>query len=223
MTIQRAIASTEWTGSAPITAVLLHGFGSDEGDLASIGRAVLDDLPWLSPRGMIDLPHGGAAWFPISTPGMPDPASVDDATGSLWDWIDETVGSAAVIVPIGFSQGGLMATQLLGSPGGGVWAPLLGPPRPSGGAATVVMGGFVQAAVQPADEQLSAQRPAVFWGRGEDDQVITAAAVARTSDWLPGHSTLTARTYPRLAHSISPAELADVRAFLGDTLAGAAR
>ena len=209
MTIQRAIASTEWTGSAPITAVLLHGFGSDEGDLASIGRAVLDDLPWLSPRGMIDLPHGGAAWFPISTPGMPDPASVDDATGSLWDWIDETVGSAAVIVPIGFSQGGLMATQLLRT-------------RPSRVAATVVMGGFVQAAVQPADEQLSAQRPAVFWGRGEDDQVITAA-VARTSDWLPGHSTLTARTYPRLAHSISPAELADVRAFLGDTLAGAAR
>ena len=210
MTIQRAIASTEWTGSAPITAVLLHGFGSDEGDLASIGRAVLDDLPWLSPRGMIDLPHGGAAWFPISTPGMPDPASVDDATGSLWDWIDETVGSAAVIVPIGFSQGGLMATQLLRT-------------RPARVAATVVLGGFVQAAVQPADEQLSAQRPAVFWGRGEDDQVITAAAVARTSDWLPGHSTLTARTYPRLAHSISPAELADVRAFLGDTLAGAAR
>ena len=210
MTIQRAIASTEWTGSAPITAVLLHGFGSDEGDLASIGRAVLDDLPWLSPRGMIDLPHGGAAWFPISTPGMPDPASVNDATGSLWDWIDETVGSAAVIVPIGFSQGGLMATQLLRT-------------RPARVAATVVMGGFVQAAVQPADEQLSAQRPAVFWGRGEDDQVITAAAVARTSDWLPGHSTLTARTYPRLAHSISPAELADVRAFLGDTLAGAAR
>ena len=210
MTIQRAIASTEWTGSAPITAVLLHGFGSDEGDLASIGRAVLDDLPWLSPRGMIDLPHGGAAWFPISTPGMPDPASVDDATGSLWDWIDETVGSAAVAGPCGVARGGRRP-------------PLCRAPPPARAPATVVMGGFVQAAVQPADEQLSAQRPAVFWGRGEDDQVITAAAVARTSDWLPGHSTLTARTYPRLAHSISPAELADVRAFLGDTLAGAAR
>ena len=53
---------------------------------------------------------------------------------------------------VGFSQGGLMATQLLRT-------------RPGRVAATVVLSGFVQAAPQPADEQLAAERPAVFWGR----------------------------------------------------------
>jgi len=205
VSIQHAVASADWTGSAPIVAVLLHGFGSNENDLTSIGRALLNEVPWVSPRGPLELAHGGAAWFPITTPGNPDALSVAEATGALWAWIDDTLGPTARLLPIGFSQGGLMATQLLRT-------------QPHRVAATVILGGFVQAAAQPADELLSAQRPSVFWGRGENDRVITAAAVQRTGDWLPGHSTLTARTYPRLAHSISPAELADVRTFLDQQL-----
>jgi phospholipase/carboxylesterase len=46
------------------------------------------------------------------------------------------------------------------------------------------------------------------------DTAITAPAVARTEAWLTGHSALTRRLYPRLAHAISAEEAADVAAFV---------
>jgi phospholipase/carboxylesterase len=57
-------------------------------------------------------------------------------------------------------------------------------------------------------------RPPVFLGRGDADQVIAADAVIRTDAWLPGHATLTRRTYGGLGHGISAEELADVSGFL---------
>lgn len=75
-------------------------------------------------------------------------------------------------------------------------------------------GNTVHLARQPADERLADERPAVFWGRGARDRMITADAVERTSRWLPAHSTLTERVYPDLAHGISDHETDDVRTFL---------
>ena len=80
----------------------------------------------------------------------PDPAR---ATGAAWQWIDAHLAPDATVAAVGFSQGGLMATQLLRT-------------LPERIAATVVLSGFVQAAPQLADERLAARRPAVFWGRG---------------------------------------------------------
>jgi phospholipase/carboxylesterase len=83
-----------------------------------------------------------------------------------------------------------------------------------------VLSGFVQAAPQPADERLAAERPAVFWGRGARDLMIPADAIERTRQWLAAHSTLTERVYAGLAHGIGNQEIADVRAFLSDQTAG---
>ena len=94
-----------------------------------------------------------------------------------------------------------MATQLLRT-------------RPDRIAGTVVLGGFVLGAEQPADAELARSRPPLFWGRGELDSVISAAAVARTGEWLPAHTSLRARTYPGLAHGINAAEAADVSSFV---------
>jgi phospholipase/carboxylesterase len=105
------------------------------------------------------------------------------------------------VVPIGFSQGGLMASQLLRT-------------RPDRVLAPVVLGGFVLGVDQPGDAELSSSRPPAFWGRGAEDRVITEAAIARTAGFLPGHSTLVERVYPGLAHGINAAEVADIRAFL---------
>ena len=41
------------------------------------------------------------------------------------------------------------------------------------------MGG-VQVAPQPADERLAAERPAVFWGRGSVDRMISESATGRS-------------------------------------------
>lgn len=182
--------------------VLLHGYGADENDLAGLAPLVAPESPWYSVRAPHRLPQGGNAWFEITTPGRPDPAMVEAATVELWDWIDGALGEGTPIIAVGFSQGGLMATQLLRT-------------RPERMAATVVLGGFVLGAAQPADEALAVARPRAFWGRGEDDHVIAADAVARTAEWMPRHTTLTARTYPGLAHGISAAEIDDVRVFLG--------
>ena len=77
----------------------------------------------------------------------------------------------------------------------------------------------MQAGEQSGDAQLSTARPAVFSGRGEDDRVIAAPAVARTDAWLPAHTTLTERSYPGLGHGIDARMLRDVRDFLADELA----
>jgi len=203
---------TQWntegqTGvDAPATVVLLlHGYGSNENDLTSLAPALGLALPWASLRAPLELGNGGAAWFTITTPGNPDVQPVADATDAIWAWIDNTVGPSTRVVPIGFSQGGLMASQLLRT-------------RPERVAATVVLGGFVLGAAQPGDATLADTRPPVFWGRGADDRVIALPAIERTSEFLPQHSALVERVYPGLAHGINAAEVDDVIDFLAATV-----
>jgi len=190
--------SADWTPQARLALVLFHGYAADEHDIALLGPALALTVPWASLRAPVPVAHGGYAWFPMAPTGDPDPAHAMEAT---WQWIDEHLAPLAKVIAVGFSQGGLMATQLLRT-------------RPERVAATVMLSGWVVAAPQPADEQLSAERPAVFWGRGARDYMITADAIERTRQWLPGHSSLTERVYPDLAHGISNQEIDDVRTFL---------
>jgi phospholipase/carboxylesterase len=191
---------TQGPGDTPVV-LLLHGFGSNERDLAGLADALGLSLPWASLRAPLTLGHGGAAWFEILRPGDPDEEPVVAATEAIWAWVDAHAGPQTRVVPIGFSQGGFMASQLLRTRPGLVLAP-------------VVLGGFVLGADQPGDAALSSSRPPAFWGRGAEDRVITEAAIARTAGFLPGHSTLVERIYPGLAHGINAAEVADIRAFL---------
>lgn len=196
-----AIASENFPGDVPAVALFLHGYGSNERDLTALASALPDGLPWASLRAPIEVMPGGYAWFRIVTPGHPDADALDAATAAIWSWVDAAVPNGTRIVPIGFSQGGLMATQLLRTAPERVLAP-------------VVLGGFVASVEQPADAALRDARPAMFLGRGAEDQVIAPAAVERTDAWAPGHTTLDARQYPGLGHGINQEELADVQAFL---------
>lgn len=199
----RDVRSTGWiTKQTPDAVVLfLHGFGSNEQDLSSLAPALGLDLPWASLRAPLELGNGGAAWFEITTPGAPDAAPVQEATAAIWAWIEENVDSSTRIVPIGFSQGGLMASQLLRT-------------RPERVVAPVILGGFVLGAIQRGDQTLREDLPPVFWGRGAEDRVIAPVAIDRTTEFLPAHSRLTEKVYPGLAHGINAAELDDVRDFI---------
>lgn len=201
------VRSANWDRGAAAGAVMLflHGFGSNENDLGSLAAPLGLDLPWAALRAPLELGNGGAAWFQIATPGVPDAAPVEAATEAIWAWIERNVDPAAKIIPIGFSQGGLMTSQLLRT-------------RPERVLATTILGGFVLGGPQPADDVLAEQRPAVFWGRGAEDRVIAPVAIERTTGFLPGHSTLAVRTYPGLAHSISMDELDDVRSHIAAQL-----
>lgn len=157
--------------NAPVVSLLLHGFGSHERDLADLGPLLPANLPWASLRAPIEMDHGGAAWFPITTPGAPDLAVVLQATDTIWQWVDENLPPTTQILPIGFSQGGLMGSQLLRT-------------RPERIAGLAILGGFVVGDTQPSDEVLQQTRPPVFWGRGADDTVITPQAIECTAQWL---------------------------------------
>jgi len=191
--------------------VLMHGYGSNEADLAGLFGHLGDDLLMASLRAPLPLrvgPGSGYAWFPITQPGNPDAALVDAAARGVRRWLEDTQARVRVHGPVGllgFSQGGAMAVQLLRH-------------FPESFGCVVNLSGFVAGGLVAGDEALSQIRPPVFWGRDVADPVITGEAVARTRAFLPAHTTLTSRLYPGVGHGISGEELTDVVAFLAEHL-----
>ncbi|KDA05118.1 esterase [Microbacterium sp. CH12i] len=201
-----ALTSPNWSPTAETVAVFLHGYGSNERDLTALASALPEGMPWASLRAPIEVAPGSHAWFRIVTPGHPDQTALDEATEAIWSWADAALPSSARIVPIGFSQGGLMASQLLRTHPARVLAP-------------VVLGGFVQSGEQSGDAVLRESRPAMFVGRGAEDRVIHPAAVERTDAWVPTHTTPTDRRYPGLGHGIDGRVRDDMQEFLAKQLA----
>jgi phospholipase/carboxylesterase len=185
--------------------ILLHGYASDEGDLFGISAYLPLEPVIASVRAPI--PEGsGFAWFSrfANSDGNPTPANANAAATAVLDWLDEQPTPPAVGL-LGFSQGGAMALQLM----------RLAPERFG---YAVQLSGFAVMGEEPGDVQLAMHRPPVFWGRGSVDEAIPHAAIERTTDWLPSHSTLDARVYEGMAHSVSPRELADVSGFIRHVL-----
>lgn len=213
MSISRWIAS--W-GEGEFTAtdhsehvvVMLHGFGSSPDDLAGLGKYFDPGTQWVALQATGKTPYGGNAWFPITSPGTPDPAPVHLATQEVLEWIESHIPPSAEIVALGFSQGGLMASQLLRH-------------QHDRFAGLVILGGFVMQGSEPDDAQLAATTPLAFYGRGLDDHVIATHAIERTLQWLPTHTESTIRTYPELGHAVSPDEIADVVHFVRHAFARA--
>lgn len=72
--------------------------------------------------------------------------------------------------------------------------------------------------VNRRDAALKASRPAALWVRGDADRVIPGAGVQRTEDYLRVHTTPRISVIPGLDHGISTEVLAEVRAFLVETV-----
>ncbi|MEF2977436.1 alpha/beta hydrolase [Subtercola sp. YIM 133946] len=211
-----SVPSEELAGRLPMSplVIIMHGYGSHENDLISLAPLLPEGIVAASLRAPLLAPHpieNGFAWFTIGDPGNPRISGVDDAALSVLEWLDRVeaaYGTPPSIAPMGFSQGGAMAVHLLRS-------------VPGRFVAAVNLSGFVVAGQVHGDRSMAELRPPVFWGRDVADPVITAEAVARTEEWLPEHSTLTAKLYPGIHHGVSQEEVADVSAFLGEHLFGA--
>lgn len=187
--------------------VLLHGYGSHEGDLFGMAPYFPLDFTIASVRA----PHAegnGFAWFAPDArrPGDPQAEGVDDATDALLDWLAEVRGDAPVVGLLGFSQGGAVAVHALRR-------------DPDSAAFAVNLGGFTVGGEQSGDAELARRLPPVFWGRGLLDQVIPASAIERTEGYLPDHVDLTTGIYEDLGHGVSQTELADVVRFLRERVA----
>lgn len=185
---------------APLV-LLLHGYGSHEQDLPSLMPHLPDGLASAAVRAPLTLGPGAYAWVPIGVPGRPDETVAEASTQALLSWLDEFVPAERQIVLLGFSQGGLMVSQLLRH-------------RPDRFVAGLVLSGFVLDAVLPGDHALQAKKVPVFFGHGDADLVIAHDATARASTWLASHTALTEKSYPGLVHAISADELADINEFL---------
>jgi phospholipase/carboxylesterase len=180
--------------------VLMHGYGSHEGDLFSLAPGLPLDPVIASVRAPF-LAGPGHAWFPLGpdTPIHEQGVAVDESAAAILKWLDTTESTSIGL--LGFSQGGAMALQLLRL-------------MPERFRYALALAGFVVSVDHPGDAALAALKPPVFYGRGTADDRIPAAVVAVTEAWLPAHTTPTTRIYEGLGHGISNAELKDVNAFI---------
>jgi phospholipase/carboxylesterase len=180
--------------------VLLHGYGSHEGDLFQLSPR----LPLAPVVASVRAPiseSGGWAWFSLARRDVaePSPDDANGATAALIEWLDTLEFTSVAL--LGFSQGAVVALQAMRT-------------EPARFTSVVALSGFVAAGIEPGDSELEATRPPVFWGRGTLDAIIPDAVIARTEDWLTTHSTPTIRIYENLAHGVSSDELSDISAFL---------
>lgn len=180
--------------------ILLHGYGSNEGDLFQLAPYLPLNFVIAAPRAPLPHPMGsGFSWFPIDE--EIDGVDVDRAADELADWIEEISGKASRVGILGFSQGGCVGLQVLRR-------------RPGVADALVMLASARHPEPDDGDAAMAARKPPVFSGRGTADDVIPAWRFADTADWLPQHSRLTERIYEGLGHAISDAVLQDVVAFL---------
>lgn len=180
--------------------VLLHGYGSNEGDLFQLAPYLPLDLVIAAPRAPLPHPMGfGYAWYPLNEEA--DGIGVDQAADDLAAWLGDVGGRASWVGVLGFSQGGIVGLQALRR-------------HPRVADALVMLASARHPEDDPNDEEFAARGLPVFSGRGTADEVIPAWRFADTADWLPSRTRLTERIYEGLGHSLSEPELDDVNAFL---------
>lgn len=194
--------------------ILMHGYGSFEGDLITLAPQLPREFVCASPRAPFVAPApivNGYSWSEL--PGQlrePGPEDLQEniayrAAAAVLDWIasleTRVPGGVPHIALMGFSQGGLMVTTLLRV-------------KPERFFAGVNCSGFIAQGEFPGDARLTELRPPLFWGFDLGDPIIPETEVHRADAFLPAHTTLERREYPGIEHSISQEELVDIAAFL---------
>jgi phospholipase/carboxylesterase len=117
LTLHVEIASPRAAAKDITVAILLHGRGSDEADLAGLGPALPDDWALILPRapfpGSAWGYGGGWAWYRYLGGTRPDPDSYARslaAVAGLLDDVPQILGrSPARVLLGGFSQGGTVS------------------------------------------------------------------------------------------------------------------
>lgn len=198
--------------------IMMHGYGSNEGDLFSLGQYLPEQFVIASLRAPLKAGPGNA-WFAIDYDAENDTLrrdinEVTASTHSLIAWIDELeeeVGGLGDVALLGFSQGGVMLTQLFRH-------------QPERYAAGVFFASFAVDDTTEGgaerDQALAEVKPPLFWGRDPQDPVITQNLIDFTRRWLPAHFDVDARLYSHVGHSLSLEEIEDAAQFLRDHVTG---
>ncbi|MEV7131907.1 alpha/beta fold hydrolase [Arthrobacter sp. NPDC093128] len=182
--------------------VLLHGYGANEQDLLSLADLLPGDFAVASVRAPIAM-GPGFTWFPLTDSADYSLDAVKTAASFVLDWLDGVKGDHPSVTLLGFSMGMSMATTLLRQ-------------RPADFAAVVGLSGFVvNAGGDPSfrDDELNGNVP-LFWGRDQQDPVITQDKIEYTMGWVRNHVKLTKVLYTGMWHGINQQEIGHVSEFL---------
>jgi phospholipase/carboxylesterase len=194
----------------------LHGLGANEQDLIPAFDKLLPELKYVSVRAPIDLKSivpGGYAWSDL--PRRIETTLYEQTTYSdemehifaqsehgmnlILELVDEIVPSSTKIIPIGFSQGAMEASELVRN-------------APEKLAAAVILSGYLHPKPQPKDDSIS-ELP-VFVGYGDADNVLPQTYLEDLAEFMASHTKADVKVYPGQVHTISEEELNDVGKFL---------
>ncbi|TLG87008.1 phospholipase [Pseudomonas edaphica] len=194
--------------------IFLHGFGSNEEDLFGIKDALPSTWTYLSARAPMPVDPSGYRWF-AKKPGEGD---YDGETADLQrsaQLIENFVSKATAkyhtqsdrVFLVGFSQGAIMAYEV------GLRKPAMvrGIAALSGSVLPVL-----KAELKP-DESLN--KLAIFIGHGTLDQALPYASATRANEVLLGLGLKPEfHGYMGMPHTVSAAEIQDLKAWLENSL-----
>lgn len=195
----------------------LHGWGSNEQEMADIMRLIAPYNDFAALRGPLTLAEppqpdsrepGNFAWLHDCLPVGEDlDYDAYAAARAVDDWVAANIPADRAVVPLGFSQGGLVAVHLL----------RLNPERYR---AVISLSGFNAPGgvpgTAPADNRLADLDIPVFYTYGKNDGVIPKYELFATAAWLEEHTWLKTKSYHGLDHNVSLEEFADLRQWLLD-------
>lgn len=194
--------------------IFLHGFGSNEQDLFGIKDALPSTWTYLSVRAPMPVEPRGYRWF-TKTPGDGDYDGVTADLQSSARLIEDFVGKATAkyhtepdrVFLVGFSQGAIMSYEV------GLRRPELvrGIAALSGSVLPVL-----KAELKPNE---ALDKLAIFIGHGTLDQALPYASGTRAKEVLEGMGLKPQfHGYPGMNHTISEAEIQDLKAWLEESL-----
>lgn len=210
--VQQAVFSRGVTASNRPMFLCLHGWGSNEDDLADLMRYVAPYNEYASLRAPLVLQEAGGfmpgaySWLHDAIPSGEDlDYDAYAAAQAIDHWVVENIAEDRDVVPLGFSQGGMLAIHLLRI-------------HPERYRAAISFSGFLAPGVvsdtAPADSRLAEREIPVFYGYGDADGVVPASDLRATEAWLEENTWLTSHCYRGLDHSVSAEEMNDVRQWL---------
>lgn len=189
--------------------IFLHGYGSNEADLFGLYERLPATYTYLSARAPQTLEEGSYQWFHRKGQGAYD--GVTEELASSAELIGQFVRGAVAkyhtqpdkVVLVGFSQGAVMAYEV----------GLRHPQSVRGIAA--LSGKILPLLAAQVNSSPELQRLGIFIGHGTDDRRLPY------SDGVQAHRLLLEASlqpqfhaYPELGHSISEAEIEDLKAWL---------
>lgn len=194
--------------------IFLHGFGSNEEDLFGIKDALPSTWTYLSARAPMPVEPNGFRWFTKTA----DDADYNGETADLQrsaKLIEDFVAKATAkyhtqpdrVFLVGFSQGAIMSYEV------GLRHPelLRGIAALSGSVLPVL-----KAELKPS---AGLDKLAIFIGHGTLDQALPYASATRANEVLGGIGLKPEfHGYPGMVHTISEAEVQDLKAWLEQNL-----